>query len=397
MRSSLSIAVVGLLLVVAACQETSNPTGPDVSKLATAAPAELVPGQYIVVFKDAVADPRGLAQTLVTTHAGSLRHAYASALKGFAARLSEAAVVALRHDPNVAYIEPDHVVRVDDTEQMDANGDPWGIDRIDQTALPLSGTYTWTSTGAGVHAYIIDTGIWTMHPDFGGRADEVYDVASVLGINGQDCNGHGTHVAGTVGSATYGVAKGVFLHGVRVFAGCLGTGFASDVIAGVDWVMANHQSPAVANMSIAEQGTDDALNTATTNLVNSGVFVAVAAGNYSVDACGYSPGNAPGAFTVAASTKTDAAASFTDFGPCVQIYAPGDAIKSTWILNGTQVLSGTSMATPHVVGVAALYKATFGDAPYTTVGAWITNNATSGAITGNPGGTPNLLLFKSSL
>jgi len=356
-----------------------------------------VPGQYIVVFKDAVADPRGLARTLVTAHAGSLRHAYASALKGFAARLPDAAVVALRHDPNVAYIEPDHVVRVDDTEQMDANGDPWGIDRIDQTALPLSGTYTWTSTGAGVHAYIIDTGIWTMHPDFGGRADEVYDVASVLGINGQDCNGHGTHVAGTVGSATYGVAKGVFLHGVRVFAGCLGTGFASDVIAGVDWVTANHQSPAVANMSIAEQGTDDALNTATTNLVNSGVFVAVAAGNYSVDACGYSPGNAPGAFTVAASTKTDAAASFTDFGPCVQIYAPGDAIKSTWILNGTQVLSGTSMATPHVVGVAALYKATFGDAPYTTVGAWITNNATSGAITGNPGGTPNLLLFKSSL
>src|SRR3989442_14521982 len=123
------------------------------------------------------------------------------------------AVAALRHDPNVAYIEPDHVVHVDDTEQMDSNGDPWGLDRIDQTALPLSGTYTWTSTAAGVHAYIIDTGIWTMHPDFGGPADEVYDVASVLGINGQDCNGHGTHVAGTVGSATYGVAKGVFLHG----------------------------------------------------------------------------------------------------------------------------------------------------------------------------------------
>src|SRR5207249_7079313 len=203
MRSSLSIALVGLLFVVAACQETSNPTGPDVSRLAPAAPAELVPGQYIVVFEGAVADPRGVGLTLVTTHAGSLRHAYASALKGFAARLSEAAVVALRHDPNVAYIEPDHVVRVDDTEQMDANGDPWGIDRIDQTALPLSGTYTWTSTGAGVHAYIIDTGIWTMHPDFGGRADEVYDVASVLGINGQDCNGHGTHVAGTVGSATW--------------------------------------------------------------------------------------------------------------------------------------------------------------------------------------------------
>ncbi len=347
MRSSRSIAVVGLLFVVAACQETSNPTGPEV--------------------------------------------------RGFAARLPDAAVVALRHDPNVAYIEPDHVVHVDDTEQMDSNGDPWGLDRIDQTALPLSGTYTWTSTAAGVHAYIIDTGIWTMHPDFGGRADEVYDVASVLGINGQDCNGHGTHVAGTVGSATYGVAKGVFLHGVRVFAGCLGTGFASDVIAGVDWVTANHQSPAVANMSIAEQGTDDALNTAVNNLANSGVFVAVAAGNYSVDACGYSPASASGAYTVAASTKTDAAASFTDWGSCVKVYAPGDAIKSTWLLNGTQTMSGTSMATPHVVGVAALVKATFGDASSAAVGNWITSNATSGAITGNPGGTPNLLLFKSSL
>ncbi len=397
MRSSRSIAVVGLLFVVAACQETSNPTGPEVRRLRTAAPTEPVPGQYIVVFNDAVADPQGLARTLVTAHGGALRHAYTSALKGFAARLPDAAVVALRHDPNVAYIEPDHVVHVDDTEQMDSNGDPWGLDRIDQTALPLSGTYTWTSTAAGVHAYIIDTGIWTMHPDFGGRADEVYDVASVLGINGQDCNGHGTHVAGTVGSATYGVAKGVFLHGVRVFAGCLGTGFASDVIAGVDWVTANHQSPAVANMSIAEQGTDDALNTAVNNLANSGVFVAVAAGNYSVDACGYSPASASGAYTVAASTKTDAAASFTDWGSCVKVYAPGDAIKSTWLLNGTQTMSGTSMATPHVVGVAALVKATFGDASSAAVGNWITSNATSGAITGNPGGTPNLLLFKSSL
>src|SRR5207249_2618102 len=173
-----------------------------------------------------------------------------AALKGFAATLPDAAVPLLRLEPLVAYVEPDQTIRADGTEAMDANGDPWGLDRIDQQALPLSGTYTYTSDGAGVQAYIIDTGIWTLHPDFGGRADNVYDALTLdLVAIGEDCNGHGTHVAGTVGGATYGVAKGVSLHGVRVL-GCAGVGFTSDVIAGVDWVTANHQSPAVANMSL---------------------------------------------------------------------------------------------------------------------------------------------------
>src|SRR5437667_251538 len=264
------------------------------------------------------------------------------------------------------------------------------------TPFQAGGAYTYTSDGAGVQAYIIDTGIWTLHPDFGGRADNVYDALTLdLVAIGEDCNGHGTHVAGTVGGATYGVAKGVSLHGVRVL-GCAGVGFTSDVIAGVDWVTANHQSPAVANMSLGG-GSSTALNTAVTNLWNSGVFLAVAAGNDDADACNASPAGASGVFTVAASERTDAKASYSNWGTCVEAYAPGSAIKSDWLLGLTMTLSGTSMATPHVTGTAALYKAAFGDAPSAAVSDWIIGNATTGVITGNPGGTPNLLLYKGDL
>src|SRR5207249_1890622 len=226
-----------------ACQAASRsvdtrpvgPGGPADSAVQRAGP-ELVPGQYIVVFHSAVTDPGTVATALVSGLGGTMLHIYTSAIKGFAARLPASAVGAIQRNPLVASVEPDQVMRADVTQAMDANGDPWGLDRIDQGALPLSRTYSYTSTGAGVHAYIIDTGIWTLHPEFGGRADDVYDA---LGITGEDCNGHGTHVAGTVGAATYGVAKGVSLHGVRVLS-CAGIGLNSDVIAGVDWVTANH-------------------------------------------------------------------------------------------------------------------------------------------------------------
>jgi len=392
MQSAARIVALAFLSALAGCEAMSNPAQQTPDTGSRTAAAEAVPGQYIVVLQDNVANPATVARDLVNASGGSLLRVYSSALKGFAARLSAAAATALGSKPLVASVEPDQVMRADVTQSMDANGDPWGLDRIDQGALPLSRTYTYTSTGAGVHAYIIDTGIWTLHPEFGGRANNVFDA---YGATGEDCNGHGTHVSGTIGAATYGVAKGVSLHGVRVLS-CAGLGLNSDVIAGVDWVSANHVNPAVANMSLGG-GKSPALDQAVTSLWNSGVFLAVAAGNDNVDACTESPSGAPSVFTVAASTKTDAKASYSNWGTCVEAYAPGSAIVSTYLAGTTMSLSGTSMATPHVVGVAALYKATNGNQPSGTVANWLITNATSGVITGNPSGTPNLLLFKSTL
>lgn len=383
-------AAVGVsLLGGLACADVTRPEQ-DVSAGRTE--IATVPGEYIVVFRPSVTDPTALATQLASSQGGTLRFTYTSALKGFAATLPPAAAEALARNPLVAYVEPDQVYSIDVTQNMDANGDPWGLDRVDQQALPLSRTYTYTATGAGVHAYIIDTGIWTLHPDFGGRANNVYDA---LGATGEDCHGHGTHVAGTVGGTTYGLAKGVSLHGVRVLS-CVGIGLTSQIIAGIDWVRANHVKPAVANMSLGG-GRSTALNDATTNLWNAGVFVAVAAGNDNADACTASPASATGAFTAASSTKTDAKSSFSNWGSCVEAYAPGSAIVSDFLAGTTMSLSGTSMASPHVAGVAVLYKATFGDAASATVSSWIVTNATNGVITGNPAGTPNKLLYKSTL
>src|SRR5437762_10375648 len=371
MQSATRVVALAFLAALAGCESMSNPAQQTPDPGNRTAAVESVPGQYIVVLQDNVADPATVARDLVSSAGGSLLHVYTSAIKGFAARLSAPAAAALEGNPLVAYVEADQVMRADVTQAMDANGDPWGLDRIDQGALPLSGTYTYTSTGAGVHAYIIDTGIWTLHPEFGGRANNVFDAYHATG---EDCNGHGTHVAGTIGSATYGVAKGVSLHGVRVLS-CAGIGLNSDVIAGVDWVSANHVSPAVANMSLGG-GKSSALDQAVTSLWNSGVFLAVAAGNDNVDACTESPSGAPSVFTVAASEKTDAKASYSNWGRCVEAYGPGSAIKSTFLAGTTMTLSGTSMATPHVVGVAALYKATNGDQPSGTVSNWLDRKST---------------------
>ena len=347
-------------------------------------------GDYIVVFNDHVADPIRKADEKVVQHNGTTKFHYENALKGFAATLSAQAVVALQADPDVKYIEQDQTVTISTTQ----TGATWGIDRVDQRNLPLSGSYTYTATGTGVRAYIIDTGIQTSHPQFGGRALAVYDAIGD-GQSGQDCNGHGTHVAGTVGSATYGVAKNAYLRAVRVL-NCAGSGTTSQVLAGINWVATNHISPAVANMSLGG-GFSQAENDAVNNLANSGVFIAVAAGNSSADACNTSPASAANATTVAATTSTDARASYSNYGGCVDLYGPGSSITSTWLNSGTNTISGTSMATPHVTGAAALYKSNFGDASYSTIRSWLTTNATANVISGNVTGTPNKLLYKAGL
>ena len=315
-------------------------------------------------------------------------------LNGFAATLNQGQLTALQHNPNVDYIELDQEAEVIATQSVTAGGGLWGLDRTDQRDLPFSGTYNYTSTGSGVRAYVIDTGINTGHSQFGGRASNVFDA---LGGNGNDCHGHGTHVAGTIGGSTYGIAKGALLRGVRVL-NCAGSGSYSAIIAGVDWVRVNRINPAVANMSIGG-GLSSALNTAVNNLANSGVFVAVAAGNSNANACNSSPSSAASATTVASSTKTDAKSSFSNWGSCVDVYAPGSSIQSAWIgsSTATNTISGTSMASPHVAGVSALYKAVNGNASSATIDSWIKNNATLNHITGNPSGTANRLLFKSTL
>jgi subtilisin family serine protease len=347
---------------------------------------DVIPGKYIVVAQEG-RDPAAVARWQNARDRQVL-----PVVNGFAATLDAAQVRALRSSARVAYVEPDRVVTADVTQTMDANGDPWGLDRIDQTALPLSRTYTYTRNGAGVTAYIIDTGLQANHPDFGGRAANVYDA---LGGSGNDCNGHGTHVAGTIGGNTWGVAKGVSLRGVRVL-GCTGSGSTSGIISALNWLRTNAQRPAVANMSLGG-GRSTTLNTAANNLANSGVFLAVAAGNENQNACNVSPASASAAYTTAASDRTDLKASFSNWGSCVDGWAPGVSIKSAWLSSGTRTISGTSMATPHAAGVGALYKSNFGEASSATVASWINTNATAGVIRSNPSGTPNRLLNKRGL
>jgi subtilisin family serine protease len=354
--------------------------------------SEPIPNSYIVVFHPTTPDPAGLANQLVREKGGRVDFAFSAALRGFAGELPEQAVEALKKNPNVAYVEPDMTVQLFDGGTQAAPPAPWGLDRLDQRTLPLTASYTWGTNGAGVHVYIIDTGIRTSHQDFGPRA--VWDFKSVKGQDPDtDCNGHGTHVAGTVGGTTYGVAKGVNLHAVKVLD-CTGNGRWSWVIAGVDWVTAHAQRPAVVNMSIGGSK-NQALNDAVAASVRAGITYAVAAGNSSTDACTFSPASEPTALTVGATTKLDALASYSNVGSCVDLLAPGSFILSDWIRSDTDAvyLSGTSMATPHVTGAAALYLEGNPGASPDAVAAALIGSATAGTLTGVPTGTVNRLLF----
>ena len=359
--------------------------------MATRAPAPLVhapggaaSGQYIVTVRSG---SDNLRRAMGAVPGGTVTHVFTKVINGFSARLDAAQLDHLRHDPNVLKVAQAATMHTMGTQ----SGAGWGLDRLDAVS-GLDQSYTYNHTGKGVTAYVIDTGVDPSVPDFGGRAAVAFDAT---GGDGKDCNGHGTHVAGTIGGTKYGVAKDVTLRAVRVLD-CQGSGTDADVVAGMDWVARHARKPAVVNMSIGG-GKSVTIDAAAKKLSGAGTFLAVAAGNDGGDACSNSPAGAGGVLAVAASNKADASAAFTSHGRCVKVYAPGVDIISDWLGGHPNTMSGTSMATPHVVGVAALYKEANGDGSQAVVTGWITSHAVKGAITGVPAGTPNLLLNTGGL
>ena len=384
------LAVAGTVLALATAGTAA--AAPDGQILNAASPTA-VKDSYIVVLADTPnLRERGvpaIARQLAARNAGTIKYVYQSALKGFAVTMTDSHARRLAADPAVDYVEQDQTVSIAATQ---TNPPSWGLDRIDQRNLPLDASYSYPTTASNVHAYIVDTGIRFSHSDFGGRATSGRDTVD-NDNDATDCNGHGTHVSGTVGGSSYGVAKGVQLVGVRVL-NCSGSGTNSGVIAGVDWVTANAIKPAVANMSLGG-GTDTSLDSAVRNSIASGIPYAIAAGNSNANACNSSPARVAEAITVGATTRTDARASFSNYGTCLDVFAPGENITSAWYTSdtATNTISGTSMASPHVAGAAALYLSANPAASAQQVRDALVNASTPNKVT-NPGsGSPNRLLY----
>lgn len=352
--------------------------------------------QYIVVFKAGTPRPAALAAQLASQHGGQVLHHYAHAITGFAVRLPAKAADALRQHASVDRVEQDQTITLNEaisSPPLQQGGATWGLDRIDQRSDALDGNYQFQYQGSGVHAFVVDTGILAEHLDFGSRVASGY-TAIADGRGTSDCNGHGTHVSATLGGSQWGVAKGVTLVPVRVLD-CSGSGSNSGVIAGIDWLASQtSRRPAVANLSLGG-GYSSSLNSAVAGAVSKGVTMVVAAGNSNADACTTSPASEPSALTVGATDSSDARAPYSNYGQCVDLFAPGSSVTSAWntAANAIATLSGTSMASPHVAGIAALALAANGNASPATVADFLLANSTAGVI-GNAGsGSPNRLAF----
>lgn len=357
-----------------------------------------VQGQYIVVLKEDLVSFNNsrssnpsvstLAVDMASTYGLEVTLAYSHVLPGFVIQAGEKQLERLLQDGRVDYVEQDGYVSTTAVQ----TGATWGIDRVDQRNLPLSGSYEYLTTASNVHTYIVDTGVLGTHAQFSGRMGNGYTAIND-GRGTTDCNGHGTHVAGTVAGTTHGIAKGAIIHPVRVL-GCNGSGTNAGVIAGMDWVAANHIKPAVANMSLGG-GASSTTDSAVTRMHNAGVTVVVAAGNDNANACNYSPARAPLAITVGSTTNTDARSSFSNFGTCLDIFAPGSNITAPWHTSttATNTISGTSMASPHVAGAAALYLANNPTATPSQVATALINNSTPNKVTSAGSGSPNRLLY----
>lgn len=369
------IGSVVLASVLALGVQVTAAPAPAPARASAAAPAGLLD---VVVTLQPGTDPAAAARSLVTDRGGHVTALFSSAVDGFAATLTDSLLTLLRGDARVRSVELERTFRTTATQSPTPS---WGLDRIDQRSLPLNRRYTYLRTGSRVHVYLVDTGIQATHPDFGGRAVNGIDTVDGDRV-AQDCNGHGTHVAGTAGGAKYGVAKRVRLIGVRVLD-CAGSGQTSQVVAGLDWVVRHHRAgqPAVVNMSLSGP-VSAALDTAVRKVIADGVSVVVAAGNDNVDACRTSPARVPGVLTIAASDRTDARATFSNWGTCVDLFAPGVDITSDWRGSTTRTISGTSMATPHVVGAAALYLDAHPAASPAAVHSAVVGASTKDKVTG---------------
>ncbi len=383
-----SAALVASL--VSALPAGAAPAAPE-GRVQYAGAPNAVAGSYIVTLKaDAARSTTTKGRALAEKYGAAVERTYSKALNGYEIEASEAEAKRLAADPAVASVVQNRTFTVSATQ---SNPPSWGLDRIDQRNRPVNNAYTYPdSAGQGVTAYIIDTGVRISHTDFGGRASNGYDAVDRDNV-AQDGNGHGTHVAGTVAGTAYGVAKKARIVGVRVLNNS-GSGTTAQVVAGIDWVARNAVKPAVANMSLGG-GADSTLDAAVRNAVAAGVTFVVAAGNESTNASTKSPARVTEAITVGATTSTDARASYSNYGSVVDLFAPGSSITSTWRTSdtATNTISGTSMASPHVAGAAALYLAGNPSATPAQVSSALTSSATTGVVTSPGSGSPNRLLY----